>query len=469
MSSIPTLADAARLYKEGLTADAEAACAAVLLAAPRNAAALHLQGLIALRAGDVARGAGLMAQSIAIEPRDALAQSNYAAALLAQNDYEPALAAVDAALALQPGFPRARDNRAAILANWATSLRSSAVEAVRQGRLDAAGVDFAQAVALDPDHADAHISLGILALQQGDYARGWSEYEWRWKSPSLAIADRGFAAPQWTGQPLAGKTIFLHNEQGFGDAIQFCRYVPMIVALGARVILEVPAPLVSLLRQLPAIVMARGESVPDFDFHCPLVSLPHAFKTDAASIPSAPRYLKADPAKVAEWQTRLREKKAPRIGLTWSGNPEQTNDKNRSIALAKLLTALPKGFEYVSLQKDVNTADMAVLLAGLGIRHFGDVLADFSDTAALTGLMDGVVSVCTSTLHLAGALGKPTLALLCSNPCWRWLLGREDSPWYPRTTLYRQDTPGDWSPVLARTAEALRAEFFRNDMTAAPR
>ena len=244
----------------------------------------------------------------------------------------------------------------------------------------------------------------------------------------------------------------LHAEQGLGDTIQFCRYAAHVAQLGARVVLEVQAPLVSLLSSLNGVaeVVARGDALPPFDLHCSLLSLPLAFKTTLADIPSAAGYLAAPSAKVGVWRERLGAPERPRIGLVWSGNANHKNDRNRSIALATLLAHLPRGADYVSLQKDVSADDAALMAANPQVRHFGEHLGDFADTAALASLMDLVISVDTSVAHLAGALGRPVWILLPVNPDWRWLLDREGTPWYDAATLYRQKAPGDWQGVLER-------------------
>ena len=260
-------------------------------------------------------------------------------------------------------------------------------------------------------------------------------------------------------ESLQGKTILLHAEQGLGDTIQFCRYAKPAADLGARVILEVRDPLLPLLQNLAGVseIIARGAHLPAFDFHCPLMSLPLAFRTRLDTIPSPEGYITPAPEKVASWQTILGDKVKPRIGLVWSGSPGHSHDRNRSISLANLLARLPKGFEYVSLQKDVRPGDLPALQGRADIRQLGDQLADFSDTAGLCALMDIIISVDTSVAHLAGALGKPVWILLPFNPDWRWLLDRTDSPWYAAARLYRQDTPGNWQGVF----EKIEADLSR--------
>src|SRR5262245_19950661 len=216
--------------------------------------------------------------------------------------------------------------------------------------------------------------------------------------------------------------------------------------------MEVAEPIVSLLKDVRGVshVIVRGSPLPTFDYHCPLLSLPLAFKTNLNSIPCSTKYVHADPVKLTHWTSRLGEKRHPRIGLVWSGRTEHKNDHNRSIALAALIPHLPTDYQYVSLQKEVREIDKPVLESSTNILHFGDELHDFTDTAALCELMDVVISVDTSVAHLSGALGQPTWVLLSFNPDWRWLLERDDSPWYPSIKLYRQSRVGDWNSVLVK-------------------
>jgi hypothetical protein len=262
----------------------------------------------------------------------------------------------------------------------------------------------------------------------------------------------------WLGhESLAGKTILLHSEQGLGDTIQFCRYAKAVADKGARVVLEVPGALLSLLAGLEGVseLIVRGAEIPAFDIHCPLMTLPLAFNTDLQSIPSPGPYLVSVASKRKLWRERLGPKRRKRVGLVWSGSPAHTNDANRSMSLAELIEHLPAGCEYVCLQKEIRASDMATLSQS-GIHHFENEISDFSDTAALCDLMDVVVCVDTSVAHLAGALGKTTWLLLPFIPDWRWLLDRDDSPWYASMRLYRQQDDRLWEPVLKRVASDLK-------------
>jgi hypothetical protein len=315
-----------------------------------------------------------------------------------------------------------------------------------------------------PDFADAHYNEAHSRLLTGDLRRGFEKFEWRWEIEPYAGFKREFAQPQWVGtEEIAGKTILLHAADGFGDTLHLCRYTPLVAAWGAHVILEVQKSLQELMGSLAggAQVLARGDPLPEFDLQCPLLSLPRAFGTELATIPSATPYLFVPPPRADSWNARLGPPHRPRIGLAWSGDPTHSNDRNRSIALDRLLP-LVNGVDatFVSVQREVRPGDAAVLRSRSDILHFGAELKDFSDTAALISNLDLVVSVDTSVAHIAGALAKPVWILLTFLPDWRWLLDREDSPWYPTARLFRQDDTRRWDGVIPRVRAVLQ-DFVR--------
>ncbi len=410
-------------------------------------------------------------QAIALQPDNAEAYSNRGNSLKELGQLEAAVASYDRAIALQPTVATIHYNRGNVLRELgqleaavasydrAIALRPSYAEAYSNrgmvfrelGQLEAAVASYDQAIALRPDVADDYWNKSFALLLGGDLVEGWKLYEWRWAADKMKTQKRNFPQPLWLGkESLAGKTILLHSEQGLGDTIQFCRYAQFVTDLGAQVILEAPKPLVGVLKHLSGVseVVVEGSPLPAFEYHCPLLSLPLAFKTTVDSIPCPTPYLRAEPGKLAYWTSKLGEKRAPRVGLVWSGRPEHTNDRNRSIGLAALLQHLPARFEYVSLQKEVRDSDRLALESGPHVLHVGNELDDFTNTAALCALMDVIISVDTSVAHLSGALGKPTWVLLPFSPDWRWMLNREDSPWYPSVRLYRQPRVGDWDSVL---------------------
>ncbi len=361
-----------------------------------------------------------------------------------------ALSSYDQAIALDPSDAPTHYNRALLMQDYF--------------RWDEVLDSYDRAISIDPGFADAQYNRSLALLFCGDFGRGLRSYEWRWKNAQrLGMGEpRNFTQPLWLGEErIAGKRLLLHSEGGLGDTLQFCRYIPLAAALGAIVYLEVQAPLLGLLANLEGVaqLIAKGAALPPFDHHCPLMSLPLAFKTTVDTVPAAPSYLHGDEAKVARWRTLLRERSGPRIGLAWSGNPDNTVDRRRSILLADWVQHLPLEFRYFCLQKDVRDSDKAILDSHPLITSFDGRLADFGDTAALCECMDLVISVDTSLAHLSGALGRRTWILLPFIPDWRWLRDRDDSPWYPTAKLYRQKAAGNWSEVLDRIAMDLRREF----------
>jgi tetratricopeptide (TPR) repeat protein len=436
------------------------------------------------RLGRIDEATRLLEYVLAREPDRVEALNNLGSARGNQGRHDEAAALIERALRHQPDHPGAlcnygivryeqgRIDEAVALAERALGGNPDLAEAWNllanlrreQGRYPAALECYARALAIDPGFAAARLNDGICRLAMGDFARGWRGYEWRGAiRPDTGVAgDLGI--PRWTGaEDIRGRTLFLHAEQGLGDTIQFSRYALILSRMGAVTILKVPRALVALLAGVPGIgrVLGPGDAVPALDFECPLLSLPAALGTRLETIPSATVYLQAKPDRLAAWTGRLGPRLKPRIGLAWSGNPRHTNDRNRSIALSRLRPLLRRDFQFVSLQRDLRPADREALEAEPGLRHFGDLLDDFDDTAALASLMDVVISVDTSVAHLAAALGRRTWILLPHVPDWRWLLGRSDSPWYPTARLFRQPARGDWDGPIDAVAAALDALRLR--------
>jgi tetratricopeptide (TPR) repeat protein len=380
---------------------------------------------------------------LAIAPDHVGALVNRGNTLLRLNQPVAAKASYDAALALMPGHPQ-------ILTNRGHALR-------RLDRPAEALADLGAAVAVAPEFAEAHFEAAMAHLALGDFAAGWKAYEWRWKTAAFTRYRRPFRAPPWLGdEAVSGKTILLHAEQGFGDTIQFIRYAPLLAERGARVICEVQPELLPLLSQLPDItVIACGERLPAFDLHCPLLSLPLAFATQAGSIPAAIPDLAAPAERVAAWRDRLTPGR-PRAGFVWSGSPSHKNDSNRSIALSRLAALFDDpALRCFSLQGELRDGDRETLAGLPDLIELGSGFRDFADTAAVISLLDVVVSVDTAVAHLAGALGKPTWTLLPFHADWRWLTKRSGSPWYPTMRLFRQQEPGNWKQVIGSVRELL--------------
>jgi hypothetical protein len=296
-----------------------------------------------------------------------------------------------------------------------------------------------------------------LRLLLGDFAGGWPLYESRWKKSEFIRASQPFRKPQWTGrEDLSGKTILLVAEQGLGDVIQFARYAPLIAKMGATVMVGAHRPLLPLLQSLAGVdrLLSGGDAIPPYDFQSPLMSLPLALGTTLETIPGCVPYLHADPARLQRWAERLGAPDRLRVGLAWSGDPRLAHDRRRSIAVEMLAPLLALRAEFHCLSKFVREADREPMQR-FGIRHHGDELTDFAETAALMKQMDLVISVDTSIAHLAGALALPLWVLIADPPEYRWMLQREDSPWYPTARLYRQARRGDWPEVIARVAAEL--------------
>ncbi|AOJ43514.1 glycosyltransferase 9 family protein [Burkholderia lata] len=470
---------AVALERLGRADEALARCERVLGFDPDHVRAHASRGnaLLQLKRHDDALAA--YARALALDPHSAQTLCNRGTALRYLKRYDDALASYDAALACDARFAEAWTNRSSVLQDLhrydeamasldrALALRPDhATNWLNRGNLhfetartDDALAAYDRAIALQPDYAEAHFARASLYLIEGDFARGWPEYEWRLRDAQLARHYRPFTQPAWQGDtPLDGRTVLIHAEQGFGDTLQFCRYVPLVAERGARVVFEVQPQLRALMASLSgtAHVIARGEPLPAFDCQAPLLSLPHAFRTEEATIPQSGAYLHADPQRTRQWDALLGERRRPRIGIAWAGNPEHRNDHNRSIDFSRLAPLFDLDVDWISLQKPVRERD-AALLAAAPVLRVDDELGDFADTAALIGALDLVIAVDSAVAHLAGALGHAVWVLLPDPAEWRWMRTRGDSPWYPSARLFRQAVPGDWTGAI----DAVRAAIER--------
>jgi tetratricopeptide (TPR) repeat protein len=419
-------------------------------------------------------------QALAADPNSADILSNRGKVLNRFKRYHEAIACFDAALALRPdqadtlchrgdacaGIGRYDDAFAnfaealCVAPNFADAHLKRGNALVELNRMDEAMRSFSAAVAIKPDNADANFNEALTRLCLGDFRQGWKKYEYRWERAEWAKDRPNYPRPMWRGeQELQGKTILLVAEQGFGDAIQFARYAPLLAALGAKVLLGVRSPLTALMATVPGVsqVISAGETLPPFDLYCPLLSLPLAFGTEPATIPATVPYLRASEERIAKWRGRLPDSGRLRIGICWAGISGHPNNHRRSIPLERFATILSApGVDFVSLQKDVGESD-ATILSAHGVNQLGQEFADFADTAAVVAMLDLVICVDTSVAHLAGAMGKAVGVLIPFSPDFRWMLDRTDSPWYPTMRLFRQPAIGDWDGPLDRLRQELSA------------
>lgn len=465
-----------------------------ILASPDHGDANFNRGVVLQGMERFEDAAASYARAVEINPADAQAWNNRGVVLGEARRLDEALRCLDRAISLQPGYADAHNNRAVILGEMrdfgaalqsldrAMALKPRYVDALyNRGNLQvemqdwpAAIASYEAAVALDPGYAQAHWNQGLCHLRLGDFVRGWPRFEWRWDAvPGMRRA--AHARPLWLGDaPLAGRAILLHAEQGLGDTLQFCRFAAQVHALGARVLLEVQPPLRALMVGLEGVerVFAQGETLPDFDYQCPLMSLPLALETSLADIPSAGGYLASDALKASHWRQRLENEPAFRVGVVWSGGyrphqPVTRGVNERRNMHPRHLAALDlPGVQLYSLQKGPEAlAQWAELRAsgwqGPAMVDYTDDLADFADTAALISNLDLVISVDTSVAHLAGALGKPVWLLNRFDSCWRWMLERADTPWYASMRIFRQSVPGDWEGVMQAVRQQLAGVLQR--------
>lgn len=421
-------------------------CAEAVRLAPEFAQARNNLGNAYLELGERDKAIAEYRRAIALDARLSEAHFNLGGALVQCGDLRGAADCYRESVRLKPDFALAQLNLGFLLEE--------------EGDAPSAIAAYRGAIAADPQLVEAHVNLGMQLLLTGRFAEGWDEYEWRLRYPEYASAAAG--APRWDGAALKGRTVLLDAEQGFGDAIQFLRYAPMAAERGARVVVRCAPELCGLFAGTPGIaaVVPRDGRPPPFDVHCPLPSLARVFGTSLESIPARVPYVHADAAKSAAWKARLAGNAAERkVGLVWASQSKHRTAAAKSVpveALAPL--AGIAGVRYYSLQKGEAARQAARLPAGMRIVDLGGDLADFSDTAAVVGHLDLVISVDTAVAHLAGAMARPAWTLLKAVPDWRWLLERSDCPWYPTMRLFRQRRHGNWSEVIAQVAQALRQD-----------
>ena len=411
---------------------------------PTMASALSNLGVALYELKDYAASAEAHRAAIAAQPDFAEAYSNLGNALHGLRAYDEAIVAYRAALALRPDYVDA-------LANLGTTLHHG-------GDFDEGAATLRYAIALAPHHANAHSGLGILLLMRGDFAEGWDEYEWRLRSTERT--GPRFPERPWQGESLTGRHIYVQAEQGLGDTLQFTRYLPLLAERAGRVTLRVHQQLVTLMRESLrgiAVLGDRGQPEP-YDCDVALLSLPRLFKTRRETIPATTPYLRSSNKEAKVWRRRFAGMKGLKVGLVWAGNAEHVNDARRSLSLPLLapIFRVP-GASFASLQVGQRAAELTkAKQPGPSIDDLSARLVDFDATAGAVGALDLMITVDTSVAHLAGALGKPVWVLLPWVTDWRWMLEREDSPWYPTARLFRQSTLGSWEDVVARVERELR-------------
>jgi FkbM family methyltransferase len=425
----------------GRSAEARACYERAITLRPDYAEAHNSLGVL-LAANDPNEAFTCFRRALAASPTYVDAHNNMGNALLDLARCDEAIASYRQALAIRPDHAEAHNNL------------GMALRELNRHEEALACLEMAQAI--KPDYVDAHINEGLVRLALDDYANGWKKYSWRNLKTSFGQGKKRPPRPLWLGNwDISGKTILLCSEEGLGDTVQFCRYVPLVAQRGARVILAVQRPLSTLMAGLQgaSVVCDQGEPVPPFDGFCPLLSLPGAFATKLETIPAAVPYLSVEPDAAARWRRRLDGDGGAKVGIVWAGNPQHRNDARRSIAAETLLPLLRvQGARWFSLQVGERAADLARLPHGL-VADLSPHLSDFAETAAAIASLDLVICVDTAVAHLAGAMGKPVWVLLPFSADWRWLRYRSDSPWYPTARLFRQPAPGDWPSVVMQVRD----------------
>ncbi len=412
--------------------------------------ALNSLAVIMRGTGRIEEAETLLSNALKLKPDYAESYNNLGAVLRDMGRFEEAEAALHEALRIRTDYASAHANLGNVL-----------LDRMRTGEAKA---EYLEALRLNPDYVEGHWNIALLYLMNGDFENGWSEYEWRLKRGELKHLYPDLQAPLWQGEDLAGKTLLLYAEQGLGDTLQFIRLAPLLTQRGGRIILECQPALKRLLGSAKGIdqIVAKGEVLPQFDFQCPLLSLPHRLNVTLESIPAEMPYLTAETVLTKRWQERLASYPGLKVGLVWAGDPRKSDldanriDRRRSMRFSVLSPLFGiAGVCLFSLQKGEASAQAEREVREGRLIDFTNELDDFADTAALVENLDLVISVDTSVAHLAGALGKPVWLLSRFDGCWRWLLDRDDTPWYPTMHLFRQQTQGDWEEVVSRVAKKL--------------
>jgi hypothetical protein len=433
------------LQQAGLLEHAIVTYRRILARVPNNPAAWNNLGMSLQNWNKINEAVSAFDRAIVLAPDNAVIHNNLAFALLEQGDPGRAEHWLRKGITLDPSLPELHNN----LGNVARE----------QGDVHEAVTCYRRAIVLRPEFADAHWNLSQGLLTLGMFLEGWREYEWRWKRPAFTSPRRDFPIPPWDGGEIRGRTLLIHAEQGMGDAVQFIRYCDVLHSLGARVVLECHRELVRLFRSLPGIttVVPYGEPLPECDAHLPMMSLPRVMETTLETVPHAVPYLVPPAHLVAEWGQRIGQAGSDvRVGIVWSGAHKLKALLNRSCPLDVImrLQGIP-GVTLFSLQLGDGAAELQALPRSLRPVDLTEDIVDMADTGAIISHLDLIISIDTAVAHLSGAMGKPVWILLPRMADWRWMLDREDSPWYPTMRLFRQRTAGDWSGLMADVRSAL--------------
>ena len=442
------------LVRRGSWPDAAAAFSRATELKPDMVEAHNNLGSALLRLHRLEDAEASFRRTVELSPYDPRNHYNLGHALKRLGRCDESIQAFDAALSIRPDFAEAYNSRGGAF--------------ICQGKIDQAVEDYQQALSINGQFADAHLNLGLARLIRGEFEQGWPEFEWRLKCKMPCGPRPQFAQPRWRGEQLASKRVLLHAEEGYGDTIHFCRYAPMVAERGGQVVLQCPQPLIKLLSSLAGVAeVVTAESTPQFDCHCPLMSLPGTFQTTVTTVPCDVPYIQPAADDIDEWGRRLGPRENFRVGVVWSGSPNSATDRERTIP-AELFAPLTAtdGAAFYSLQVEHRPGRLR-LPPGDNVIDLAPQLTDFAETAAAISNLDLIISADTAVAHLAGAMGRDVWVLLPHIPDPRWLLGREDSPWYPTARLFRQKTTGDWPGVIERVRQALQERLASKACTQA--
>jgi len=478
-------------HQAGRLAEAEPLYRQVLADQPNHPDALNLLGVLAAQIGRFDDAAELIGRACALCPNVYDYRKHLGGALSEKGDFAAAADAYREALRLNPDCYISHDllgaalretgelDEAIICHRRSLAIKSDNLTAHlnlgltlrKRGWIEESMASYRRAIAIAPEHCDGHWNLSVLLLLTGDYEHGWREYEWRWQRKNFPTLWPALPQPRWMGEDLTGKTLLVHTEQGYGDAIKFVRYVPMLAARGATVILMCQPALARLMRSVEGVnqiipgIRSPAE-LPPYDMHCPIMSLPFLLGTRLETVPANVPYLRPDPSLTQHWRAKIGAASAGpkigrhkvnslKVGLAWAGNPDHIIDACRSAKLAHFAPLAGTNATFFSLQKGPAASQAASPPCGMELIDLTEDLHDFADTAALVANLDLVITVDTAVAHVAGAVGIPAWMLIAAEHDWRWLLDREDSPWYPTVRLFRQRNPGQWLEVVERVAREL--------------